>query len=78
MKMILWKTFFYFFLLTASIIKNRHIQAKSYFILLKNVLKQTWESFNTKFQPQQKNRKSSYQVREILALFCDLIPLILG
>ena len=46
-----------------------------FFIFLKNVLKQI---FNTKFQPHWKDRKSSYQVRQILGLFCHLIALILG
>ena len=45
---------------------------------MKNVLKQTGKSLNTKFGPQWKNRKSSYQVGEILALFCKLIAVILG
>ena len=31
-----------------------------------------------KFWPQWKDRTSSYQVRQILALFCNLITLILG
>ena len=63
--------------LTASIVKNSHIEAKIYFMFLKNVLKQTWKSFNTKFRLQWK-RKNIYQVRQILALFCNLIALILG
>ena len=63
--------------LTAPIVKNSHIEAKIYFMFLKNVLKQTWKSFNTKFRPQWK-RKTNYQVRQILTLFCNLIALILG
>ena len=39
---------------------------------------QTWKAFNTKFEPQWKDRESSYQVRQILALFCKLVALILG
>ena len=65
-------------LFTARIDKNRHIQARIYFIFLKNILKQTWKFFKTKFRPQWKDRKSNYKVREILALFSKLIALILG
>ena len=36
-------------LLTAKFVKNNHILAKIYFTFLKNVLKQTWNSLNTKF-----------------------------
>ena len=32
-----------------------------FFIFLKNVIEQTWKVFNTKFGPQWKDRKSSYQ-----------------
>ena len=42
------------------------------------MLKQTWHSFNTKFQTQWKDRESSYHVRIILGLFCQSIALILG
>ena len=42
------------------------------------MLKQTWHSFNTKFQTQWKDRESSYHVRIILGLFCSSIALILG
>ena len=41
------------------------------------MLKQTWHSFNTKFQTQRKNGESSYQVRIILGIFCHSIALIL-
>ena len=44
----------------------------------KNVLKQTWHSFNTKFQTQWKDRESSYHVTIILGLFCHSIALILA
>ena len=30
------------------------------------------------FGPQWKDRESSYQVRQILGLFCELVALILG
>ena len=42
------------------------------------MLKQTWHSFNTKFQTQRKDGESSYKVRIILGLFCHSIALILG
>ena len=39
---------------------------------------QTWNSFDTKVWPQWKDWKSIYQVKQNLALFCELVPLILG
>ena len=65
-------------LLPIKFVKNSHILGKIYFIFLKNVLKQTGNSFNTKFQAQWKACSSSYQLKQILAVYCDLIPLILG
>ena len=65
-------------LLATKCVKNSHIYARIFLIFLKNVLKQTWNSFNTKFQAQWKDRESSYQVRIILEHFCHLIALILG
>ena len=44
----------------------------------KSVLDQTWKALCTKFGPHWKGRESSYQVRQILALFCKLVALILG
>ena len=44
---------------------------------LKNVLKETCTSFNAKFRSQSKDRKSSCHVRRILAIFYELIELIL-
>ena len=49
-----------------------------YLIFLKNVLISSWKSFNFKFQPQWKDLKSSYKVRQSLAPFCHLNSLILG
>ena len=43
-----------------------------YFIFLKNVVDQTWKVFNTKFGPKWKDPKSSYQVRQIIALFLQI------
>ena len=42
------------------------------------MLKQTWHSFNTKFQTQWKDRERSYHVKIILGLFYHSIALILG
>ena len=42
------------------------------------MLKTIRNSFNTKFQAQWKACSSSYQPKQILAVFCHLIPLILG
>ena len=66
-------------LLTALIVKNGQSLAGIYFIFFrKSILDQTWKAFNTKFGPQWKNRESSYQVRQVLVLFCKLAALILG
>ena len=43
----------------------------------KNLLDQIQKSFNTIFGPQWKDQKSSYQVRQMLALFCNLVALML-
>ena len=74
------KNFLWLFmsLLKAQVVKNSRIYPRTYFIFLKNFLKQTWKSFNTKVEPQQKDRNSSYQVRQILALFYNLVAVILG
>ena len=64
-------------LLTAKLVKNGHIQARIYVIFLKNALKQTWNSFNTKFRRQWQDRESVYQVMENLSFLCNLIGLIL-
>ena len=42
------------------------------------MLKQTWHSFNTKFQTQWKDRESSYHVTIIVVLFCHSNALILA
>ena len=79
MKLIVCKIFLYLFmfLLTTKLVKNSDISARIFFIFLKNVFKQTWNSFNTKFEPKWKCQKSSYQVRQILGLFlCHINVLI--
>ena len=46
-------------------------------MFLRNILKQAWKSFSAKFRPKWKDQRSTYHVRHILALFCNLIALIL-
>ena len=65
------------FLLAVKFVKNCHILVTIFSIFLKNVLKQTRSSFNIKFQPQWKDRKSSHQVRQGLGLSGHLIALTL-
>ena len=65
-------------LIIAKFVETIHIYARIYFTLLKNVLKQTWNSFNTKFGPRWKNGKLTYQLRQILAIFSNLMSLYLG
>ena len=65
-------------LLTALIVENSHILSRIYFIVLKQILDQTWKAFNTKFELQWKDRESSSQVRQILGLPRELVTLILG
>ena len=62
-------------LLTASIVKNSHILAGIYFRYLKKRLR---PNLNTKFGTQWKDLKSSYQVRQDLSLFCNLVALSLS
>ena len=78
MKLIFWKNFLLLMvLLTSKFDENIHIQSRIFFFFLKNVLKQTWNFFNTKFLTRWKDRNSSYKVRRMLGLFCHFIPLIL-
>ena len=66
------------FLLTALIVKNSLILAEIYLIFLKTILDQTSKSLDTKFGPQWKDRSSSCQVWKNLALFSNLVGLILS
>ena len=78
---ILWKwlsAIFSFAFYVFSNSSNCLFEDRIYFILLRNILKQSWKSFNIKFQPQWQDRIIIYQVRQFLALFCNLIALILG
>ena len=65
-------------LLIAKFVKKSHIKARIYFIFLKNVLKETWNSFKMLFGPQRKDGTNSYEVRKLLAIYFNLIALILG
>ena len=66
------------FLLTALIVKNSLILAEIYLIFLKTILDQTSKSLDTKFGPRWKDRSSSCQVWKNLALFSNLVGLILS
>ena len=46
------------------------------FILLKDVLKQTSNAHNSKFQPYRKDQKNSCQARPSLGIFLPLTDLI--
>ena len=61
----------------AKFVTNSHIYPEIYVIFLKNVLKQTWNSFNTKFRLWWKDGKSSYQSTQLLGLLWSLIDLTL-
>ena len=65
-------------LLTVSTVKNSHILAVTQFIFLKEGPRPNSKTCNTRFGPQRKDRKSSYHVRQLSALFCNLVALILG
>ena len=59
----------FMFLLTAKFARDTHIWIRIFFFVVKNLLKQSLNSFNIKFQSQWKSRKNGYQVRQPLALF---------
>ena len=80
---ILWnwlspKFFFAFYVFIVKFAINSHFYFRIYLIFLKNILKQNWTSFNIIFWPLWKDRKNSYIIRQVLALFCKLSALILG
>ena len=64
--------------LTVLTVKNSHILTGIFFIFLKERLRPNSKSCKTIFGPQRKDRKSSYHVRQISALFCKLVALNLG
>ena len=61
------------FLFLTRFFRNSHIWTRIFFVFLKNVLQQTWNSFNSKFEHQQKDRKRSYQVRQILGFLFNYL-----
>ena len=63
MKMIVCKTFFsfLFFLLRVKHVIKCDILAGIFFILLKNLIKKTWNFFNSKFKTPRRDRRGSYQ-----------------
>ena len=69
---IIWKLSLW----TGPIVINSHIFAGIYFILLRERPRPNLKVFNTKLAFHLKGRKSSHQVRQISALFCNLIALI--
>ena len=62
-------SFPFLFFLTSKFGKKSHIYARILFIFLKNVLKQNWNSFNTKFILPGKDGKNSYKVKQNLRFF---------
>ena len=66
-------------LLTASIVKNSHFfLARSYFIFFKHAEDQNSKAFTTKCRRQLKDRKSAYQLQQVLTLFGKLVAPFLG
>ena len=63
---------FLVFILQLSFLRTAISWRKFTLFFYKKVLHQTWKTFNTKFGPQSKERKSSYQIRQILALFLQI------
>ena len=65
-------------LLRGKIVKNSHIYGRFFFIFLKSILKQTWNSLSNKLQTQWRDRENNYQVRIIFRLFSHIIAQILS
>ena len=59
-------------------VKNSNFLAAIEFIFLESVIHQTSKAFNTKFGAQWKDEKRSSQIKQIFALFCILVVLIIG
>ena len=59
-------------LLAAPIFKNSYVWLKFILSFSENILDQTSKAFNTKFGPQWKDKKSSYQLKQILQLFLKI------
>ena len=63
--------------LTALIAKNSHILPGIYFVYLMKRLRPNFNSFQYQIWTSV-DRVSSYQVTQILVLFCKLVALVLG
>ena len=74
MTMLVCKNLLHFFvaLLTTPTVKNSHIFANIYFILLKYCPRPNSKVLKPTFAPQWKDPKKSYQVRQRLAVFLQL------
>ena len=80
---ILWnwlsaKFSFAFYVLTNKFVKSSRIQARIFFIFLKNFLKQTWNSFKPNFNLGEKIGKALINYGKFSDFFCYLIALILS
>ena len=77
--MLLGFCFAFMSLLTPTNVKHISILTGKHFIFLKNVLDQTWKSFDKKLGTLWKVQKSGYQVAKTnLAHFCNSVTLIFG
>ena len=65
-------------LLTAQIVKNSHVLAGVYFIFLKEHPGTKLKVVRYRIRNSVKRSEKCYQVRINLALFCNLVALILG
>ena len=62
----------FIFLLRAKLLRKIISWREFPWSCFKKMLKQIWNSFNVKYKPHWKDRKKSYQVRQILGLFLSL------
>ena len=65
-------------LLTTRVAKNSHILTTTYFTFPQKRRWRNLKSFTTKFRIRSKDRKSNYELRPILVLFCNFVALVLG
>ena len=65
-------------LLTTRVVKNSHILTTTYFTFPQKRRWRNLKSFTTKFRIRSKDRKSNYELRPILVLFCNFVALVLG
>ena len=65
-------------LLMAKLVKKSCISTRTHFIFRRNVLKQTWNFFSTKFGSLWIYWQNSYKVRQIFVIFSHLIAPIFG